>query len=217
MSMLTSIRPFESEPTTKGWHEKAKEYYKEYLLMPRLNGEEFVKKLNRTFLMKEVTLNEFPENARRVVANMNSGRVSCDRAWIILSNEESRIFECQLYSDFEEDRNCLSILYYRAPSSFRQEFFNSHSALLSAFLIYYRGIDPQSLDAMDFDAKEYLESLHGLLQKIKSSRYRMRRIFMKNGKLYAYRKETPSIEMLPEADLPHEAFVQEKEQTKSRD
>ncbi|MBQ6680063.1 MAG: hypothetical protein IJM76_08610 [Lachnospiraceae bacterium] len=195
--MIDLFKPMEGDILNKEQTRNAISYYRDWIFTPRLNTNDYVKKLSQTFSLRRCSFDELAPLTKKNLAlnNLNTP----DLCWIVESDERSRIFEMDFYSKYPKDQSCLCICYYKNRGPEKGGVFTTAGGdLLNPFLRYYRGIDEEHLEDADFEAESYCAALHYMIRLITvMGPNRMRRIRKNAFQEYAYRKDKPRLSLLP--------------------
>ena len=166
----------------EGWIDHFKKDYCSRIIYGFLNKESFLKKLQATFDMTDIAIDSLPGDINRrffgcdhIENYTGLGRDPAkyeETAWLIKGNDKSSVF-----SRFKKEKQRLmdTTSLYPAildPSegiylicSKNEEGFTSNNDLMSAFLIWYRGMTDKTSYHSAYD-QSYLGALHFMLQDL---------------------------------------------------
>ena len=139
------------------WYEYLRDFYQSDLFIGRINDELYMKKLNDSFDISELSIDELKNTNLRLFSSLSRLSSRIDHIWLLEDNTKSSFF----YNYQKRHSHGLPILIVW-PDSENQ--FRSNDSMFDSFLCYYRGIDKDSLNALDAKAKAYLNSINTLAQ-----------------------------------------------------
>ena len=140
----------------KVWYEYLRDFYRDDLLIGRLDPERYWKKLRDSFDFCEISAETAGELYRSTAFAAYPEMLEAeDRIWILEENEKSAFFYDFQKRFFPKSRPPIFLI---RPEGSRR--FQSEMPLFQEFLQYYRGIGENSLERLDAPAMAYLQNLH---------------------------------------------------------